>query len=185
MEGPLLEEFDALVAARGTTRSEALRDLVRGEVTRARVAGGAEAVAALTLVYDHHVRDLTERLTDLQHTLGEKVRATLHVHLDHDNCLEVIVMHGLGNELRDVAARMLATRGVKHGGIEVIATPHASHGSHGGHGQAHGAPEPVRAGPAPAAHAPAPAPAKAPPRARTPRGKTGKTGKTPEAGRRA
>ncbi len=166
MEGPLLEEFDALVAARGTTRSEALRDLVRGEVTRARVAGGAEAVAALTLVYDHHVRDLTERLTDLQHTLGEKVRATLHVHLDHDNCLEVIVMHGLGNELRDVAARMLATRGVKHGGIEVIATPH------GGHGPPHGVPAPLGAGPGAAA------PVKRPPRARPPRSKTTKTAKT-------
>ncbi len=121
MENALLEDFDALVAARGTTRSEALRDLVRAEVTRARVAEGADAVAALTLVYDHHVRDLTERLTELQHTLGEKVRASMHVHLDHDDCLEVIVMHGRSDELRDVAGKMLATRGVKHGGIEVIA----------------------------------------------------------------
>lgn len=147
MEGPLLEEFDALVAQRGTTRSEALRDLVRGEVTRSKVAGGAEAVAALTLVYDHHVRDLTERLTELQHTLGEKVRATMHVHLDHDNCLEVVVMHGRSDELRNVAGRMLATRGVKHGGIEVIATPRPE----GEHAHPHPHPHAPRAVKRPAA----------------------------------
>jgi CopG family transcriptional regulator, nickel-responsive regulator len=123
MEAPLLEALDALVRERGGTRSEALRDLVRAAVTRKRVEKGTDAVAALTLVYDHHVRDLTERLTELQHTLGEKVRATMHVHLDHDNCLEVIVMHGRSEELGRVAERILATRGVKHGGIELIATP--------------------------------------------------------------
>lgn len=154
MEAALLEEFDALVAARGTTRSEALRDLVRGEVTRAKVAGGADAVAALTLVYDHHVRDLTERLTELQHTLGEKVRATMHVHLDHDNCLEVVVMHGRSDELRTVASRMLATRGVKHGGIELIATP--------GHSHPHSHPHPHE-------HAAAPTPATATRRKPAPR----------------
>ena len=72
MEAPLLRAFDALVKQRGSTRSEVLRDLVRAEVTRAQVAAGAPAVAALTVVYDHHVRDLTERLTELQHALGDK-----------------------------------------------------------------------------------------------------------------
>lgn len=121
MEGPLLEEFDALVEARGGSRSELLRDLVRAEVTRARVSSGANAVASLTLVYDHHVRDLTERLTEFQHTLGDKVNSTLHVHLDHDHCLEVIVMRGPSDELKRAGERLLATRGVKHGGLEMIA----------------------------------------------------------------
>jgi CopG family nickel-responsive transcriptional regulator len=121
MEGSLLAEFDALVAERGGTRSELLRDLVRAEVTRARVSSGGHAVAALTLVYDHHVRDLTERLTDFQHALGDKVNSALHVHLDHDHCLEVIVMKGPSDELKRAGGKLLATRGVKHGGMEMIA----------------------------------------------------------------
>jgi CopG family nickel-responsive transcriptional regulator len=121
MEGSLLREFDALVAERGGTRSEVLRDLVRAEVGRARVRAGANAVASLTLVYDHHVRDLTERLTDFQHALGEKVVSTLHVHLDHDHCLEVIVMRGSSVEIQSASEKLLATRGVKHGGLEMIA----------------------------------------------------------------
>lgn len=121
MEGSLLREFDALVAERGGTRSEVLRDLVRAEVGRARVRAGANAVAALTLVYDHHVRDLTERLTDFQHALGEKVVSTLHVHLDHDHCLEVVVMRGPSVEIQSASEKLLATRGVKHGGLEMIA----------------------------------------------------------------
>jgi CopG family nickel-responsive transcriptional regulator len=121
MEGSLLRELDELVEARGGTRSEILRDLVRAEVTRARVSRGGQAVATLTLVYDHHVRDLTERLTEFQHALGERVTSTLHVHLDHDHCLEVIVMRGRADELKRAADRLLATRGVKHGGMELIA----------------------------------------------------------------
>lgn len=119
MEASLLKEFDQLVDVRGGTRSEALRDLVRGAVVKARVRRGAEAVATLTLVYDHHVRDLTEKLTELQHDLGARIRSTLHVHLDHDHCLEVIVMHGRSDQLTSIAERILALRGVKHGGIEL------------------------------------------------------------------
>ena len=120
MERPLLAALDAIADARGTTRSEILRDLVRAEVVRTQVARGTQAVAAVTLVYDHHVRDLSEHLTEIQHGLGEKVRASLHVHLDSERCLEVIVMRGRSGELKDVADRLLATRGVKHGGIELI-----------------------------------------------------------------
>ncbi len=120
MEKSLLAEFDALVEERGGTRSELLRDLARKEVVRSRVEGGAWAVATLTLVYDHHVRDLAEKLTDIQHELGDQVRSTLHVHLSHDYCLEVIVMQGCSKDLRALADRLIATRGVKHGGIEII-----------------------------------------------------------------
>jgi CopG family nickel-responsive transcriptional regulator len=121
IEQSLLEDIDALVEERGCTRSELFRDLARSEVSRKRAAGGAEAVASLTLVYDHHVRDLTEKLTELQHELGEMVRSTLHVHLSHDYCLEVLVLRGHADELAAIAQRILATKGVKHGGIEVIA----------------------------------------------------------------
>lgn len=120
MEQSLLSSLDALVEARGVTRSEVLRDLVRAEVGKARALKGVPAMGTLTLVYDHHVRELTERLNEFQHRLGEQVRATLHVHLDHDRCLEVIVLRGQSDELRALSERLLATRGVTHGGLQIV-----------------------------------------------------------------
>jgi CopG family nickel-responsive transcriptional regulator len=120
IDAPLLAQVDALVDERGCTRSELFRDLARAEVARGAVTRGVDAVATLTLVYDHHVRDLSEKLTELQHELGEQVRSTLHVHLSHDYCLEVIVLRGRSDKLRAIADRILATRGVKQGGIEIV-----------------------------------------------------------------
>ncbi len=120
MESGLLGSFDELVKRRATTRSELLRDLARAELTRHEVAGGADAVASVTLVYDHHVRGLTETLNDLQHGLGARVRSTMHVHLDDAHCLEVIVLQGPAAELRAFADRVFAIRGVKQGGIEIV-----------------------------------------------------------------
>jgi CopG family transcriptional regulator, nickel-responsive regulator len=75
----------------------------------------------VTLVYNHHVRELSERLTSLQHDLGEQVRSSMHVHLDHEHCLEVIVMRGRSDQLQQVTGRMLGTRGVIQGGAEYVA----------------------------------------------------------------
>lgn len=121
MEPGLVEELDALAEARNCNRSELLRDLARAEASRARVEARSPAVATVTLVYNHHVRELTEKLNSLQHQLGETVRSTMHVHLDHDNCLEVIVMRGRSDRIQKVAQRMIATRGVIHGGAECVA----------------------------------------------------------------
>jgi CopG family nickel-responsive transcriptional regulator len=121
MDRALLQDFDAIVETRGVTRSEVLRDLVRAEVGRVRVKRGTPAVATLTLVYDHHVHELTEKLTDFQHRLGDQVRSSLHVHLDERRCLEVIVMRGRSDEIQRAADRLLATRGVTHGGLEIVA----------------------------------------------------------------
>jgi CopG family nickel-responsive transcriptional regulator len=120
IEPKLLAQIDALAAARGCTRSELLRDLARAEVVRSAVQKRVPAVAAVTLVYNHHVRELSERLTSIQHDLGDRVRSAMHVHLDHDNCLEVIVMRGRSDELKSAADRMLGTRGVTQGGIEMV-----------------------------------------------------------------
>jgi CopG family nickel-responsive transcriptional regulator len=120
MDRSLLDELDVLVDARGVTRSEVLRDLVRAELVRSNVARGVPAVATLTLVYDHHVRELTERINDFQHKLGDRVRSTLHIHLDEHRCLEVIVLRGRSDELQRAAERLLATRGVTHGGLEIV-----------------------------------------------------------------
>jgi CopG family nickel-responsive transcriptional regulator len=121
MESGLVEQLDAIATTRGCNRSELLRDLVRAEVSRASVEDHVPAFAALTLVYNHHVRELSERLTSLQHELGEQIRSTMHVHLDHEHCLEVIVMRGQSNELKEFAGRVVGTRGVIQGGAEYIA----------------------------------------------------------------
>jgi len=143
MEQSLLSDLDAIVEARGVTRSEVLRDLVRAEVVRARAPKGVPAVGTLTLVYDHHVRELTERLTEFQHQLGDQVRATLHIHLDADRCLEVIVLRGQSDELQTVSERMLATRGVTHGGFEIVTDmPAAPHDHAHPHAHPHTHPHP-------------------------------------------
>jgi CopG family nickel-responsive transcriptional regulator len=144
MEQSLLEELDALVEARGVTRSEVLRDLVRAEVVRSQVSRGVPAVGTLTLVYDHHVRELTEKLTEFQHKLGEKVRSTLHVHLDEDRCLEVIVLRGRSDELQRLSERLLATRGVTHGGLEIVADHGHAHRHDHPHPHEHKARRPAK-----------------------------------------
>ncbi len=140
IERSLLGALDLVARDRGSTRSELFRDLGRAAVVRARVPRGVPAVGALTLVYDHHVRDLSEKLTELQHQLGDDVRAAMHVHLSHDLCLEVIVLRGRSDKLQAVANRMLALRGVKHGGIEIIAEmwrPDHHHAHDHDHGHDH------------------------------------------------
>jgi CopG family nickel-responsive transcriptional regulator len=135
MDAELLARFDEHLARRGyATRSEALRDLVRADLAAAHVADGGLTAATLTVVYDHHVRELTEKLTEMQHELGEKVVSTLHVHLDHDHCLEVIVMRGPAAEIQSAADRILATKGVEHGKLVITALPHSHHDDHGHHG---------------------------------------------------
>jgi CopG family transcriptional regulator, nickel-responsive regulator len=121
MEESLLAAFDRVVATRGSTRSEAFRDLARAWVSKSKSGSHAEAVAALTLVYQHHVRDLSHTLTEMQHELGEKVRSAMHVHLTHELCLEVVILEGHADELQTAADRILGTRGVTHGAIEIFA----------------------------------------------------------------
>jgi CopG family nickel-responsive transcriptional regulator len=127
MEQSLVNALDEVAKARGVTRSEILRDLSRAEVARSRVAHGTPAAGSLTLVYDHHVRELSEKLTEAQHQLGEQVRANMHVHLDANHCLEVIVLRGQSDKLQRASEKLLATRGVKQGGLTLIADVPGTH----------------------------------------------------------
>lgn len=117
IDSDLLDKFDRLIARRGyTNRSEAFRDLIRDElVQRTWESPESQVVGTVTLVYDHHVRMLNEKLTDLQHEFHKSILSTLHVHLDHDNCLEVLVVRGNAAIVQKIADTLISTKGVKHG----------------------------------------------------------------------
>jgi len=123
LEEHLLAQFDRLIARRGyTNRSEAIRDLIRESMVREQwELGSDEVVGTLTLVYNHEVRDLTDKLTDLQHAHYKAIVSGLHVHLDPHHCLEVLVLRGRAKELKAIADRLIGTRGVKHGTFSATA----------------------------------------------------------------
>jgi CopG family nickel-responsive transcriptional regulator len=127
LEKHLLAQFDRLIARRGyTNRSEAIRDLIRESMVREQwELGRDEVVGTLTLVYNHEVRDLTDKLTDLQHAHYKVIVSGLHVHLDSHHCLEVLVLRGRAKELKAIADRLIGTRGVKHGTFSATAEGHA------------------------------------------------------------
>lgn len=123
LENPLLDAFDRLIADKGyETRSEAIRDLIRDRLVRedaqtSSTKKGGDQVAVVTLVYDHHARELATRLIDKQHHHHELVVSTLHVHLGERHCLEVSVLRGPIKEVRHLGEDLLATKGVLHGDI--------------------------------------------------------------------
>ncbi len=117
LDEKLLRQFDRLIVRKGyANRSEALRDLIRESLVRDQwELGTEEAVGTITLVYDHDTRDLADKLTDLQHAHYESIVSTLHIHLDPHHCLEVLVLRGTARTLKEIADRLIGTRGVKHG----------------------------------------------------------------------
>jgi CopG family nickel-responsive transcriptional regulator len=144
IDEPLARDFDELIARRGyASRSEAMRDLLRREVEsdRASRGGRGHCVASLSYVYNHHVRDLAERLTGAQHEHHDLVVATMHVHLDHEHCLEVGILKGPTADVRRFADRIQAERGVRHAAINVVGVEptdrHAGSGAHHHHGHQH------------------------------------------------
>lgn len=124
LDAELLARFDELCVRRGApSRSEALRDIIREALTEDDVReDDAPAAGVLSLVYDHHTRDLSRKLTERQHMAHDRIVTTLHVHLDHDNCLEMLVLKGPAGELRALADELRAMRGVKHGTFAFTAT---------------------------------------------------------------
>jgi CopG family nickel-responsive transcriptional regulator len=121
MPEELFKAFDRRNRRKGyRNRSEAIRDLVRDALVRDEWSRpNRRIVAALTIVYDHHTRGLAEKLTDAQHRHGHEIISTLHVHLDHRNCLEVIVLRGKAGEVRALADSLAAVKGVKHSNLSL------------------------------------------------------------------
>ena len=121
IDSDLLKKFDIHIGKRGyTNRSEAFRDLIRDELVQKNwELPDSQVVGTVTLVYDHHVRMLNEKLTDMQHDSFHNVLSTLHVHLDHDNCLEVLVVKGKAALVKKLADALISTKGVKHGTLTI------------------------------------------------------------------
>jgi len=123
MDEQLAADFDRLIAQRGyQNRSEAVRDLVRSLLERERgdEPAGGYCVANLSYVFNHHERDLAERLTALQHGQHDLTVATMHAHLDHENCLETVILQGPTPAVRSFADTLIAERGVRHGMVNLI-----------------------------------------------------------------
>jgi CopG family transcriptional regulator, nickel-responsive regulator len=120
----LLERFDKLVDEKGyVNRSEAIRDLIRDAlVEQVWEVGNEETVGTVTLVYDHHVHDLSDRLTEQQHEHHNEIVSALHVHLDAHNCLEVLVVRGNAAVVKKIADALIGVKGVKHGKLVMTTT---------------------------------------------------------------
>ncbi len=115
----LLAKFDDLIARKSyTNRSEAIRDLIRDRLAEAELQDrmdACKAVGTITLIYDHHTREIGDRLTDIAHEQHDLILSSMHAHLTHDSCLEVILVKGCGKELRALSDRLISIKGVKHG----------------------------------------------------------------------
>ncbi|MGC1371970.1 MAG: nickel-responsive transcriptional regulator NikR [Candidatus Sulfotelmatobacter sp.] len=134
LDADLLDRFDDFIADKGyDNRSEAFRDLIRDRLVGSAVVGAnAIVVGTVTLIYDHHTRLLPEKLTDLQHQYHEIIISTLHAHLDHENCLEVVVLRGKSKDVQKLADRLISTKGVQHGRL-VMSSPQAVSPQNPGH----------------------------------------------------
>jgi CopG family nickel-responsive transcriptional regulator len=135
IDDELVTEVDNFIAKRGyANRSEAFRDLLRSALEHANdnEAGNRQYVATLSYVYDHAARELPKRLTSEYHEHHDLAQATLHVHIDHDSCLEVTVLKGRGAEVKAFADHVIAQRGVRHGHVAMMPVD-----QYGGHGHVH------------------------------------------------
>lgn len=136
IDDDLMTQVDRLVATRGyQNRSEAIRDLARGGLAQAAqdARSGRDCVGALVYVYDHSTRRLADRLVNSFHEHHEIALATMHVHLDHDSCIEVAVLRGRNSDVQDFANHLIAERGVRHGRLYTVPVEidHEAH-SHAG-----------------------------------------------------
>lgn len=115
----LLSRFDTFIEEKGySNRSEAIRDLIRDKLVEEEWrAGDEEVMAAVALVYNHEQRELTSRLTEIQHENLQNIISTIHVHIDEDRCLEVLLLRGRGNQIKRLSERLISLRGILHGKI--------------------------------------------------------------------
>ena len=121
IEPDLLKKFDKIIKMEGyTNRSEAIRDLVRRDLIREENKNpNAESIGTLTMIYDHHTGNLTNKLLDLQHDHTKEILSTTHIHIDHNNCLEVLVLKGKTGKIQKLADNIKSLKGIKHGELVI------------------------------------------------------------------
>ncbi len=121
IEPDLLKKFDKIIKMEGyTNRSEAIRDLVRKNLIREENKNpNAESIGTLTMIYDHHTGNLTNKLLDLQHNHTKEILSTTHIHIDHNNCLEVLVLKGKTGKIQKLADNIKSLKGIKHGELVI------------------------------------------------------------------
>ena len=127
LDGELLDRFDEYIEEKGyQNRSEAIRDLIRDRLVQREweedVEGDETKMAVLTMVYNHHKPDLQEKLTEIQHQGHNVVHSSLHIHLDHHNCMEIIVLKGSAPQIIQLGENLISTKGVKHGKLVLTTT---------------------------------------------------------------
>jgi len=127
LDSDLLDRFDRSIARRGyTNRSEAFRDLIRDRLVSEKTASpGATVIGTVTLIYNHHAHGVTEKLTELQHRDHDLIVSTSHAHLDHDSCLEVLIVRGKSERVEKLADGLIGLKGVQHGRLVMSVSPHA------------------------------------------------------------
>ncbi len=119
----LLEKFDKLIGSKGyANRSEAIRDLIRDYLVEYEWEADVETMGSVTMVYNHHKRELSESLISLQHDHHSSIISSTHIHIDEHNCLEVVVIKGKGSTVKEIADKLISTRGVKHGKLTMTTT---------------------------------------------------------------
>ncbi|MCX6995515.1 MAG: nickel-responsive transcriptional regulator NikR [Kiritimatiellaeota bacterium] len=115
LDKDLVRQFDARIRAdRCPTRSKAVGDLIRSALVQTEWHASEEVAGALVLVYDHHKRDLVKKLTEVQHDQHTAIISTQHIHLDHDNCLEIVAVRGTPDIIAALVQRLKALKGLKH-----------------------------------------------------------------------
>ena len=123
LEKKLLEKFDSFIRERNyTNRSEAFRDMIRQELIKKEWIEDEDVAGAITLIYDHHRKDLLSKITDIQHNYQKLIISTQHIHLDHDNCLEIVAVRGNPAEVQRLADTLKSIKGVKHGTLNMSST---------------------------------------------------------------
>ena len=119
----LLDRFDRLIREkRYASRSEAFRDLIRQELVRKEWQENREVAGAITFIFDHHQRDLLNKITDIQHDFQKLIISTQHIHLDHDNCLEIVAVRGRAKEVKRLSDMLTAVKGIRHGSLGMSST---------------------------------------------------------------
>jgi CopG family transcriptional regulator, nickel-responsive regulator len=123
LDKALLNRFDRLIREkRYASRSEAFRDMIRQELVRKEWQENREVAGAITFIFDHHQRDLLNKLTDIQHDFQKLIISTQHIHLDHDNCLEIVAVKGKARDVRRLSDMLTAVKGIRHGSLSMTST---------------------------------------------------------------